>query len=281
LAAAAIAAGLVAGALAGCARRANPTAAEIVAKNVAARGGLEAWRKVETMIWRGRIESARAPVPELRFELAQKRPNRTRLQLRGLGARSVRAFDGVRGWKTRPGHGWAGAGVAPYTQQELVSAQTGHGIDGPLITAAAKGTPVALEGLDQIEGRRAYHLRVDAANGESEEVWVDAETYLDVRYDRTVQGLAGAPRRVSTSYGDFRTVEGLKLPFLVTTGGGPGVSPDRMQIEAVVLNAPLDDTIFENPAAARPGGRAPASVAARASASAEAPPAPAAPNEER
>ena len=193
-------------------------ATEIVAQNVAARGGLDAWRKVETMVWIGHIESAQAPLPSMRFKLEQKRPNRTRLQINALG---VRVFDGVQGW----------------------------------IDYAAKGNSVTLEGVDEIGGRKAYHLNVRLAKGGNEEVWVDTMTYLDIRYDRMADGPAGALRRVSATYDDYRTVEGLQIPFLIETGGGPGITPDKMQIETVVLNVPLDDSTFGNPAAPHPRNR--------------------------
>ncbi len=260
VAVATIAVGLVAGSLAP--RRvaaAELSVAEIVAKNAAARGGLDAWHKVETMVWTGHIESARARMPRMPFELEQKRPNKTRLQIQALGATSVRVFDGTRGWKLRPAGGRREA--QPYTAQELEFARAGHGIDGPLIGYAAKGNPVTLEGLDQIGGRKAYHLALHPAKGGREDVWVDAETYLDIRHDRMADGPAGSQRRVSATYGDYRTVEGLQIPFLITTGGGPGTPPDQMQIEAVVLNAPMDDSTFGPP---RPRGRARPSVAPRA-----------------
>jgi hypothetical protein len=258
-AAATLAVGLVAGSLAaGRAAAAEPSAAEIVARNAAARGGLDAWRKVETMVWIGHIETSHAPVPSLQFKLEQKRPNKTRLQLDALGDKSLRVFDGVHGWKLRPGRGRSEA--RPYTPQELKFAQAGHGIDGPLIDHAARGSSVELEGVDEIGGRRAYHLAVHPAKGADEHVWVDAETYLDVRHDRIVEGTA---RRVSTTYGDYRAVEGLQIPFLIQTGSGPGTPPDRMQIETVVLNAPLDDSTFGNPAAPHPRHRAPPSAAPR------------------
>src|SRR6266478_2940697 len=151
-------------------------AAEIVAKNVAARGGLDAWRKVETMVWIGHIESAHAPLPRMQFKLEQKRPNKTRLQMNALGDKSVRAFDGVQGWKLRTARGRPE--VQPYTPQELKFAQAAHGIDGPLIDYAAKGNSVTLESLDEIGGRKAYHLNVRLPRGGNEDVWVDTKTYL-------------------------------------------------------------------------------------------------------
>ena len=62
IAVAALAAGFAAGALAaGQAPAPKLSADEIVEKNAAARGGLDAWRQVRTMVWVGHIESAHAP----------------------------------------------------------------------------------------------------------------------------------------------------------------------------------------------------------------------------
>jgi hypothetical protein len=252
---AAIAVALLAGAFAAGHRApvADLSAAEIVARSVAARGGLDAWRKVETMVWTGHIESVRAPLPSLPFRLDQKRPNKTRLQIETPGSRSVRAFDGARGWKVRSAGGRPE--VQPFTVQELAYAQAGHGIDGPLLDHATKGNAVTLAGVDELGDRKAYRLKLRLAKGGDEDVWVDTETYLELRHDRMAPAPAGSPRRVSATYGDYRDVEGLKLPFLIQTGGGPAATPDRMQIERVVLNAPLDDAGFSNPAAPRPRHR--------------------------
>jgi hypothetical protein len=259
-----IAIGLVVGVpAAGCASGEERSAAAVVARNVTARGGLDAWRRVETMVWTGHIESAHAPAPSMQFVLEQKRPNKTRLQINALGQRSMRVFDGARGWKLRAASGRPEA-AEPYGPQELRFAQAGHGIDGPLIDHAAKGNSVTLEGVDEIGGRKAYHLAVRLANGGKEDVWVDTETFLDIRCDRMADGPGGAPRRVSAVYGDYRTVEGLQIPFLIETGGGPGATPDKMQIERVVLNAPLGDSTFGSPAPSRQRNRGWPSISPRA-----------------
>lgn len=237
--------------LAAAAARGEISAAEIVAKNAAARGGKEAFRKVETMVWLGHIESAHAPAPLLPFKLEQKRGNKTRLEIDLRGTRSLRVFDGERGWKVRPSRG--APNVQPYTLEEVRFAQGAHVIDGPLLGAAAAGASISLAGVDEIGGRRAYRLALQPARGSSEDAWVDAETFLELRYDRQVERPGSGLRRVSTQYGDYREVEGLRVPFLIETGGGPDAPPDHMQIDTVILNAPLDDAIFENPARARPG----------------------------
>src|ERR1700676_5642223 len=79
------------------------TAEQIVDRTVEVRGGLEAWRKIATIIWAGHLESERSPVPSLPFQLKEKRPGKSRFEITEPSQRSVRVFNGVGGWKMRLG----------------------------------------------------------------------------------------------------------------------------------------------------------------------------------
>ncbi len=229
------------------------SAEQIVAKNVAARGGLEAWRKVKTMLWTGHIQSLHASVPSLQFMLAQERPNKMHFEINAMGDRTLRVFDGTQGWKLRPSHGRPE--VQPYTDEELRFERSGPGIDGVLIDYAAKGSAVEVKGIDEIEKHKAYHLIVRTDSGESQHVWVDTKTFLEIRYDRPA-ATSGAPRTVSVVYRDYKDTEGLKIPSTIETGVGAGTAPDRMIIEKVVLNPPFDAQVFSEPGAPRKNTRA-------------------------
>ncbi len=224
------------------------TAELIVAKNAAARGGLDAWRKVQTMVWLGHIVSTHGAAPSLPFVLEQKRPNKTRFEMHALNQTTQRVFNGTQGWKLHPDHSNRPS-VEPYSIEELRYAQSAPGLDGPLIDCAAKGNRVALEGVDDIEGHQTYRLSVTLPNSETDRVWVDAKTFLDVRYERPVDGPLAAGRSTSVTYSDYRDYDGLQLPSVIETGIGSGETPDRIMIERVVLNAPLDDQRFADPAA--------------------------------
>jgi len=107
----------------------------------------------------------------------------------------------------------------------LKFARTGQGIDGPLIDSAAKGTLVMLEGLDQIEGHKAYRLEVRLPSGERDRLWIDAKTFLDIRYDRVLDGPGpgGLPRKVvSVLYRDYKSFDGLELPSVIETANRCG-----------------------------------------------------------
>ena len=222
------------------------TAEQIVEKNVAARGGLEPWRKIETMVWVGHMERAGGPMASVPFVLQQKRPNKTRFEVNAVGQRSVRVFNGAHGWKARPAADGS-PDVQQYTPQEAKFARDESVIDGPLIDYQAKGTSVALQGVEEVEGRKAYRLRLRLASGEQHSVWVDAQTFLEIRYDRTSYNLAGVPGTVSVFYRDYRSIDGLQIPSVLEIGTGSGKAPDKMVIEKIALNPPLDDRVFARP----------------------------------
>ena len=79
------------------------TAAEVIDRNVAARGGLEAWRKVETMVWLGHLERGARDAQRIPFVMTLRRPNLTRFELKEQLNQFTRIFDGAHGWKIRPG----------------------------------------------------------------------------------------------------------------------------------------------------------------------------------
>jgi len=219
---------------------------QIVAKNIEARGGLDAWHKIQTVVWVGHIESANAPTSRVPFMLEQERPNKTRFEIKTQNQMALRVYDGVEGWKLRPVANGPPL-VEPFTRAELSFANEGQGIEGPLIDHAAKGIAVALEGIDALEGRPAYRLGLRLPSGASHRLWIDAKTFLDLRYDRPAQNAQGRPGAVSVIYRDYHAWQGVQVPLTLETGTDMSKVPDRMVIDRLALNPPLDGSIFTKP----------------------------------
>lgn len=223
------------------------TASQIIEKNAAARGGLEAWRKIQSMVWIGHIEGAKDPEPRLPFALEMKRPNKTRFEVKAQGQTSVRMYDGAHGWKVRPS-GNGRPDVQPYSPDELRFARDGQVIDGPLMDYQAKGIVVALDGVDEVEGRTAYRLNVKLPSGNSHHVWVDAKTFLDIKYDRVFHNKFGQPGTVAVFFRNYQTIEGLQIPLMIESGADTGKTTEKLVIDKVSLNLPLEDRMFTQPA---------------------------------
>ena len=262
---------LVLGAFAGATPAAPPaasaaaparTAAEVIDRNVAARGGLAAWRRVETMVWLGHLErTSTKDAQKVPFVMQLRRPNLTRFELKEQFSQFTRIFDGHHGWKMRP----AGDGrpeTKAFSTEEDNFARTEFVIDGPLIDYQAKGITAELDGIDVLDGQKAYRLSLKLPTGAERKVWIDVKTNLELRYDRPATNplKPGAP--VSVYYRDYQTASGLKVPMSIEIGVAPGRSPaeaaDRLVIDQVMVNPKLDDAAFSMPA--RPMRRGPAHV---------------------
>jgi hypothetical protein len=85
-------------------------------------------------------------------------------------------------------------------------------------------------------------------------VWLDAATFLEVRYDREVRGPAGRDGIVFVYYRDYRAIDGLQVPMTIETRSANGRPGDRMLIDRVLMNPPLEDSAFSRPGGL--GGRA-------------------------
>lgn len=264
-------------AAAGCHWRgdAERAAAPIVERNAEARGGRARWTAVRTMAVSGQLDAGR-PVDQARlaaslvrqarggrgdgrrpaaaprdaeltrvvalpFRMELKRPRMSRLEVRFRGEDAVQVFDGERGLKLRPFLGRRE--VEPFTPDELRQAARQSALDGPLLDAERRGERVELVGTEQVEGRDAYKLRLTGRDGEPHHVWVDVESGLDVRTDAR-RRVDGQERTVWTTYRDWRKVDGLLVPHLLETSVEGIRGTERIVVEKVALNVPLEDARF-------------------------------------
>lgn len=222
------------------------SAEQIVEKNVAARGGLDAWRKIQTMSWIGYVETASAAGVRLPFSLEMKRPNKTRFAIKAPQQMSMRMFDGKQGWKLRSTNGGQ-PDLQPYSPDETAFALDGQVIDGPLMDYRAKGSSVMLEDVDEIDGNKAYRLGVKLSSGARDHVWIDAQSFLDIKSAREFRNALGKPGTVTKHYRNYRAVAGLQIPFVIENSTKTGKIADRMVIDRILLNPPLEDRIFSKP----------------------------------
>ncbi len=243
------------------------TVAAIVDKNVAARGGLAAWRAVQTMEMKGKMEAggnqrSTIPVPDaggaakvvparrkeqaqLPFVMDLQRGRKMRVEIEFKGQTAVQVYNGAQGWKLRPflnRHQ-----VENFTPEELKTASSQSELDGLLIDYQAKGSNVELEGAEQVEGRNSYKLKVTDKTGNARHVWVDAETFLETKVEGSPRRLDGKYHAVSTYLRDYRSVNGLTMPYVLETAVDGVRDTEKILIDSIVSNPKLDESRFAMP----------------------------------
>ncbi|TKC89476.1 outer membrane lipoprotein-sorting protein [Trinickia terrae] len=221
------------------------SAAQIVERNVAARGGLQAWRAVSSMKMTGELDAGGTKNVRLPFTLTLKRPHKSRLEIQFEQQTALQVYDGSQGWTVRP---YLGRNeVDPYTPAQLKSAAASAELDGPLIDYANKGTTVQALGTEMVEGHRAYVLKLTAKDGSERRLWVDASSFLELKIDGEQRVLDGRTHSVAVFYRDYKKENGLVIPHTLETVVS-GVKPTRkIAIDHVAVNEPADDAMFGKP----------------------------------
>jgi outer membrane lipoprotein-sorting protein len=220
------------------------TAIQIVQKNIEARGGLAAWRAIDSVTMIGKIAIGKND-PQISFVLDVKRPGKARIKVQFNGQTAVHVYDGENAWKVMPFLDRYDA--EPYPTQEMDDAPAGMDLEGPLMDYEAKRTFVELEGMEKVEDRNAYRLRLTMKEGTVRRIWVDAQTFLDVKVDASPRRLNGQLRAVATYYRDYRPVRGLMIPHLFETAVEGVTQTEKVSIEEVAINPKLDDKLFMKP----------------------------------
>jgi hypothetical protein len=174
-----------------------------------------------------------------------KRPRKSRFELDFAGKTAVQVYDGQNGWKLRPYLNRDD--VEPFSADEAKSEAAKADLEGPLVDYGARGTQVALEGSDPVDGHNAYKLKLTMKNGNVQHIWIDAQSFLDVKVEGMPRRLDGKMRSVWINQRDFRSVQGLMVPYLYETAIESNLHSHRMVIESVAVNRALDDARFAKP----------------------------------
>jgi hypothetical protein len=151
-----------------------PSGVEVVARHIAAIGGLEAYRAIQSIHVRGRFAVPAQGIVAA-FELFTARPARMlyRVTVPGVG-RIETGFDGRAGWLVNPI-----AGPELLTGRQLAETAEDAWFDAPLreSTRVRALTTVA---LTEFDGRPAHKVRVQFHAGPEQHEYFDVETGLQI-----------------------------------------------------------------------------------------------------
>jgi len=215
----------------------------LIARNVAARGGADTWRAVDTLRLAGQMDLGQdVHVP---YTLEQKRPGKMCLEFEFDNEIATQCVNGAAGWKRLPFMGRKFA--EPMTEQELQEMAGAVGVDGLLFDSDKRGYDIELLGHEDVGGRSAAKLEVTLPGGIVRWVYLDDETGLEIKL-QAMRSLRGQQRLVETFFSDWRDVDGLLIPHRQETRMANYPDTQFVTVEAVTVNPAIDDERFAMPA---------------------------------
>ncbi len=216
---------------------------EVVASNLAARGGKERIQALRSIRETGTVTASGGRVARVVREI--KRPGLFRLEFSFQGTTSVFAHNGETGWQVAPLQGqFEPQTVAP--EADSAGEVDQRDLEGPLVNWREKGHLVELVGRETLPGGEAFKLKVTLKGGVVRHDYVDVASRQVVRSDVT-RIVRGHPVVLENTFSDFREVDGLVFPHHIETHATDRPEVLRIAIEKVELDPDLDDERFRLP----------------------------------
>ncbi len=226
------------------------TADDVVAKFIAARGGMEKMKAIQSLEMKFKANQQGLEFPG---KMDLKRPGKMRLEMTIQGKTMVQGYDGKTAWMIMPFLGSPDPQVMSADEAKEVIEQAD--MDGPMVDAKAKGNTVELLGQEDVEGSPAYKLKVTLKNGDISYAYIDTDTGLEVK-ETSKRKKQGSEIEVDSYFTNYKPVNGVLIPFTIENKV-QGKSMGQFTVDDVAANVPIDDAIFSMPAAA-PKAPAPA-----------------------
>ena len=212
---------------------------KIVAKHLEARGGLEAIQAIQSIYVEGSIDAQGMQMPVV---MQRERPNRFRMDMDFQGMAMITAYDGESAWGANPMTGQMKPALIEGGQAAAAAAQAD--MDGPFVNSAAKGIKLELVGQENVGDRPAHHIKVTNQIGSTESVYLDAETYLQVK--GVAEGDLGmGPMEIEILFDEYIEVAGVKLLSKQTMNSPMGAIVTTFGDYKV--NEDIDDNVFYLP----------------------------------
>ncbi|MEO5783867.1 MAG: hypothetical protein ABIQ07_11370 [Ginsengibacter sp.] len=210
------------------------TADEIVAKHVEAIGGLDAWKKVNSMVTTGTIKIQGAEIGVSQTVLNGKG---SRQDIIAMGMNGYQIVTPAAGWNFMPFQGQKAP--EPITADDLKEAQDELDAQGSLVDYKTKGHTIEYLGTDDVEGVDALKLKETLKSGKVQTIFLDPKTYYIIRVI-SKQKANGKEVDVTTNLSNYQKLpEGIMVPWSI------GLPFGEMTIAKVEINKPVDENIFK------------------------------------
>jgi hypothetical protein len=232
---------VVSGALAQ--EKSQPTVDQLVAKNIEAKGGASALRDLGTLRLSGKMLVQEGQIL-LTYLQIKKRPEDVRTEASLQGMTQIEAYDGKDGWRISPFFGRKDP--ERMSADDVKALVEDAEMDGPLVDWKAKGNTVEYLGTEDVDGTPAHKLKVTRKNGDVSLVYLDPDHFLEIRVV-TQRTRHGAYEEVETDLGDYEKVGGVFVPTSIEFGSKGSPDKQRIIIDKVEGNVPVDDALFHFP----------------------------------
>jgi outer membrane lipoprotein-sorting protein len=222
------------------------TADEIVSNFFKNSGGLENWRKLNSIKMEGKL--AMRGMGEMPVTILLKRPAMTKVIINFQGPEFIQAYDGTIGWRINPMLGSAdpiklsGDEIKEYSNQKF---------ENDFVDYQIKGHSITLLGEEIVDGINCYKIQmIKNKNNDQEEsvevTFFEKEKFLPRMKSARAQSGPDKGMEVNTHMTNYKEVDGYLIPTIIEDMIN-NQSIRKITVEKMQLNVTIDDDAFTFP----------------------------------
>lgn len=219
------------------------TVDELMAKTIAALGGEANWRKLTSRVTKFDIDFENQGVKGsgTSFEKVANQAT-TEMNLTALGkpiAELRDYFDGANGGETAS---FASADI--YTGQRLEDVRYKSDFYG-LANWKTGLKRAEIKGIESVEREETYVVKIQPEKASEVTYYISTKTFLPVKKTSVVVSSTSSQKTaISENFADYRTVDGLMIPFQITSQN-PGMGAVVIRVKEVKHNQAIDEATFK------------------------------------
>ncbi|MCB0560174.1 MAG: insulinase family protein [Lewinellaceae bacterium] len=210
------------------------TALDVVNNYLAAIGGREQLEAVKDLTLN---MSTTVQGMAMQMTLQRKPPEKMamKVEMNGMVVNETR-FDGKRGLVSAMGQ-------EQKLEGEDAESMKSQAMIFPELHYGDKGYELVLDGVEPLDGKKAYRILATEPSGEQSTSYYDVQTGLKVKVISTRDAGPQGPVTVTNELSDYKEVDGIRIPHEMKTSG-MAPFPLTMKVESVAVNSGLSDDIF-------------------------------------
>lgn len=203
---------------------------------LAAYGGAERIGRVKSVRAQGRID---APVlnDDGSYNRWFTRDRKLKVEVNYRRSSEIRILDGVKGYRGVNGMKPLSVSGAPW----LAMVYQYKYLDMPY-SLADPSYRIVYEGMEVGEGRKLDILKIEDDEGPEMRIFIDRKSRRIVKATGYFVA-AGRKTDLTAEFSDFRTVDGVLMPFRIVNFGG-GMKISEILLDTCVVNPVIDDAVF-------------------------------------
>ena len=219
-----------------------PTVDDLVARNLAAKGGVAKLKSIQTLRQTSRMNMQGM---EAAMVIFSKRPNLLRQEITLGNQKVINGFDGQSAWIVNPLVSPGGQPIR-ITGPEAEVIRQQSDFDPPLMDYKSKGYQIEFVGTETEGDRKVHHLRLTQPSKATpkpqvQHAYLDAQTGLETKLVTETDG-----GRLEQEMLDWRNIEGVMVPFHIRMLSN-GVVQSEIRVDKIEFNVKIDDSFFAVP----------------------------------